>query len=144
MTCALFLAVNMNTKTFAQSTSPRWSTTKNGDNTGRTLTYKKITFTDAAGVDTLKVNPGAGETFISGTINDSLVLSISPITSSYYGDKINCLFTNSSGSGHKVEFITTNVELGTSGKITLTASKRANVVFIFDGVKWIELSRTVQ
>jgi len=28
--------------------------------------------------------------------------------------------------------------------MTLTASKRANIKFVFDGTKWVEVSRLVQ
>lgn len=132
---------------FAQSTTPRFGTTKNQDNTGRILTYKFVSTADATGADTVKLVPSAWETLIipSATIKDSLSYSLSSITNCYAGDIMICSFTNSSGSGHKIKFVGSNWQFGSSGSsITLTASKRANITFAFDGAAWVEISRIVQ
>lgn len=126
----------------AQSTSPRWSTSVSGDNTGRVLTFHKLTAVDHTGADTASVTPNASVTYISATNVDSLVFQIRSSSLSHYGDEIVFLFTNGSGS-HKVEFYT-GFNLVTSGKIPISSSGRANVKFIFDGVAWIETSRAVQ
>ena len=129
---------------FSQSTEPRWSIAAGGDLTSRSETYKKISKTDATGADTVKVYPTSSFTHVHATINDSLVFNITPLTGSYQGDEITFSFLNTSGSGHKVEFLTTNVELATAGKLTLSSAKRAIIRFYFTGVKWLEMWRDVQ
>lgn len=125
---------------FGQSTDPRWL----GDNSGRSISFKKISKTDATGADTVKVYPNASCNYVHATINDSLVFNLTPVTGSFQGDEITFSFTNTSGSGHKVEFLTTNVELESAGKLTLIASKRCLIRFFFNGVKWVEMWRMIQ
>lgn len=124
---------------------PRWGTGVNQDNTGRILTYRYLLATDATGADTVKLAPRAFSTIIQYSAVDSLSFSLSNVTQCYIGDELQVLVTNSSGSGHLVKFVGTGWQFGSSGaSITLTASKRANIAFIYDGIYWVEQSRLVQ
>lgn len=138
---ALLFLVAFTATSFAQ----RFGTSKNQDNTGRVLTYALVTTADVAGADTIKLNLNAFETFVKpSSVVDSLTYSFSSVSNAKLGDRVEFLFINSSGSGHKIKFVN-NVQVGSSGaSITLTSSKRANISFVFDGVYWVEEKRLVQ
>jgi hypothetical protein len=141
----LILAIAFVLPAVAQHTTPRFGTVAGDDNTGRILTYRYATVTDAAGADTVKLAPRAWTTIIQYTATDSLAFSVPTLTNSYVGDEITVLVTNSSGSGHLVKFVGSNWQVGSGGaSLALTASKRANITFVFDGVTWVEQSRLVQ
>lgn len=130
-----FVAVN------AQSTSPRFGTKKNEDNTGRSLNYKLVSLTDAAGMDSAVINPNAFETYYRVTLNvDTLVLRSPVVTNSYFGDKM--IFVVSGASGRRLKF--TGPNFISSGSATLSTGLVATVVFVFNGVRWAEQSRVVQ
>lgn len=140
----LALALSVSTA-FAQNTVPRFGITTNQDNTGRVMTWKYLKPTDAAGADTVKLYPRAYTTLIQYSAVDSLSFNVTNLTGSYVGDELQFIVTNASGSGHLVKFVGSNWQVGSGGAaITLTASKRANINFIFDGVFWVETSRVVQ
>lgn len=124
----------------AQSTSPRFGTTKNSDNTGRVLTYKLVTVTDAAGADSVTIAPNAWETIYKIAALDSLVLKSPNVKTSYYGDQITLIVTGTSGD--TVGFTGTNWV--SAGTITLSSGLKAIVTFRFDGAKYVEQSRVVQ
>lgn len=131
----------------AQYTTPRFGITPGDDNTGRVLTYNFVGTAEATGPDTIKIAPNAYETLVrpSGTIKDSLKINVTNITRCRVGDRLTCVFQNSSGSGHKIVFIGSNFQFSSSGAtITLVTLKRATITFIFDGVTWVEVSRVVQ
>lgn len=125
---------------FAQSTSPRYGTTPNSDNTGRALTYAYKNFTDVAAADTAKVIPGAYNTTYRVVLLDSLGLQITSVGSSYADDGITVIASGASGT--KIKFIGANFI--SAGAATLSTSGRAVVRFKFDGAKWVEASRVVQ
>jgi hypothetical protein len=127
------------------STIPRFATAAGDDNTGRIMTWRYFTPTDAAGADTAKLYPRAYTTIIKYTAVDSLAFSISNTSQSYIGDELTFIVTNSSGSGHQVKFVGTGWQVGSGGAaIALTASKRANINFVYDGIYWVETSRLAQ
>lgn len=128
----------------AQSTTPRFGITAGQDNTGRVLNYRWYNPTDAAGADTVNLAPRAYSTVIKYSAVDSLAFDVTSTASCYAGDHLRFMVTNSSGSGHLVKFIGSNWQLSSSGNITLTASKRATIDFIFDGTYWVETGRMVQ
>lgn len=137
----LFLSISLVAfATYAQSTSPRFGTTSTRDNTGRVLTYAYSSVSDAAGNDTINIAPKHYETIYRLTVADSAVINITPLTNSFVGDKI--YFVASGASGKKVKFYTTN--LLTAGTITTSSNARASIIFIFDGTKWVEISRVAQ
>jgi hypothetical protein len=126
----------------AQSTSPRFGTTKNQDNTGRVLTYAKVGYTFTATVDTIKLFPRAFETYVApDSLADSLMVKFSNVTKSYYGDKVVITVVAKTGT-QKVKFASTNISVGAT--ISCLQNKRATIVFVFDGVKWVELCRFVE
>lgn len=124
----------------AQITSPRFGTAKNQDNTGRVLTYKLVSVTDAAGADSVTIAPSAWETIYKIAVLDSLTFKSPTVTNSYYGDKI--VFQVTGTSGKMIKFTGTNwVSAGTA---TLSAGLNAIITFRFNGAKWVEESRVVQ
>ena len=123
-----------------QSTSPRFATAKNGDNTGRVINYGYVTVTDTAGADTANISTIYGVTTIRVTAIDSITININSVTSAYAADVINIVA--SGASGKKIKIIGTNVV--TAGTATLSSNLRAVISFIFDGAKWVESSRVVQ
>jgi len=137
--CALTLSVG------AQSVTPRTGNATNTDNTYRVLNYKFYSVTDAIGNDTTTVVPKNYHTEVSIPILvDSISVKVSNISNSYYGDEL-CVRIINSSAGTKVKFIGGTFEVGSgTSVITLTASKRANIKFVFDGTKWVEVSRLVQ
>ncbi len=143
--CATLFAVE------AQHTTPRTGTGANNDNTYRAMTIKYVAVTDAAGLDTAKLNLNAFETNIKiASLVDSVAFNFTPITNCYYGDKVNITVVNSSGSAHAVKWAGPNIESATTttgggvGTMYLTSAKRATVSFIFNGVDWVEVCRMIQ
>jgi len=127
--------------TFAQSTSPRFGTLKNQDNTGRVLNYKLVTVTDVAGADSVICKPNAWTTIYKVTLLDSLTLKQPTVTYSYLGDNIEIIASCTSGTP-KLKFYGTNWL--SAGTATLSSNKRAVIKFVFDGAKWVETGRYVQ
>lgn len=124
----------------AQSTSPRFGTTSNKDNTYRTLTNKLVTVTDAAGADSVTLAPNGFNNIINVSALDSLTFKSPTVTKCFLGDKMTLLVTGTSGD--KLKFTGSNwVSAGTA---TLSAGLKAVITFIFDGAKWVEASRVVQ
>lgn len=129
----------------AQSTTPRFGTTKNSDNTGRVLTYKLTTATDAAGNDTITVTPNAWETIVrpSSNITDSVNIK-AVLTNCQLGDYLTVFISKGSGAGAvrfpSAYFIT---PLATQ-RYTIGASKTNVFKFQFNGSKFIEIGATVQ
>lgn len=125
----------------AQSTSPRFGTLKNQDNTGRVLNYKVVSVTDATGADSSTLSTNAYYTYVDITAVDSLTLKNPTVTNCYYGDYMVIIIHASSGTPF-VKFYGANWL--TAGKATLSTNKRAVITLVFDGAKWVEVSRTVQ
>ena len=133
---ALFIGVSVS----AQSTSPRFGTAKNQDNTYRVLTLKKAAIVDAAGNDTVSVVPSAYMSYVTCDAVDSVTVKIGSVASSYFGDNLQLIVSGTSGK--KVKFIGSN--LLTAGTATLSSNGRAVITFVFDGAKWVESARVVQ
>lgn len=137
---ALFIALVAFTAVNAQSTSPRFGTTKNSDNTGRVLTYKLVSVTDAAGADSVTIAPNAWETIYKVAALDSITFKSPVVTNSYYGDQVTLQITGTSGD--LIKFTGSNwVSTGTA---TLSSGLNAIITFRFNGTKWVEQSRVVQ
>jgi len=136
----LFIALCIGVTAFGQSTSPRFGTLKNQDNTYRVLTLKKSAIVDDAGNDTLSVSPNAYFSYVTCTAVDSFSVKIGSVANSYFGDNIQLIV--SGVSGNKVKFVGSN--LLTAGTATLSSNGRAVVTLVFDGAKWVESARVVQ
>jgi hypothetical protein len=126
----------------AQSTAPRWGTLKNQINTGIMLTFKKVDYTFVSGVDTLDLSPSASETYVQiPAMTDSLIVKISSLKASFFGDKI-YITTSASAATRKLKFSATN--LTTAGTASPGSGKRVIIVLMFEGTKWVEVSRYVE
>ena len=123
----------------AQSTSPRWGSAKNEDNTGAVLTWKYTTLNDAIGADSVIIAPNAYTSVYKFTVVDSIYFKTPVLKNSYLGDNISLIATGSTGG--KIKFASTN--LVTSGTATLSSGGKAVIKFIFDGAKWVESDRSV-
>lgn len=132
--------VSLVTIASAQSTSPRFGTAKNQDNTGRVLTYNLVSVTDAAGADSVTLVPSAWETVVKVAALDSITFKSPTVTKCYYGDNLTIMVSGTSGD--LIKFTGSNwVSAGTA---TLSSGAVAIIRFRFNGSKWVEESRVVQ
>ena len=123
----------------AQSTSPRFGTAKNQDNTGRVLTYNYVAVTDATGADSVIITPAAYQTFYRVTLTDSLTFKQPVLKASYAGDHITIIASGASGTFIKF----TGSYWVTSGTATLSTGGRSIISLTFDGAKWVENVRAL-
>ncbi len=129
----------------AQNTVPRFGITPDADNTGRVLTYKLYSPTDVAGKDSFTVSANAFQTFVvpSANIVDSVAF-LGNVTNCYLGDKVTFILTKGTGTGTAL-FLGGNWLMTTaSTRVSLPASKKVSITFIFTGTKWMEIARTTQ
>lgn len=146
----LLICLSMSLAIFAQHTTPRTGTGPNNDNTYRALTFDYKAVTDAVGLDTSKLNLNAYHTqVVIASLVDSVAFNFTSVTNCYLGDEVEITIKNSAG-GTAVKWAGTHVQTATTttggavGTLYLTASKRANITFVFDGVTWVERSRMAQ
>ena len=127
----------------AQHTDTRFGVAPNYDNTYRTLTLQSVGYTFVAGPDTLKLTPNAFETIVNvGAMVDSLQIQFKNIKSSWVGDKVRVIGYGS-GASRKLNFVAgTNMSVGVT--LTAASTKYISIQFIFDGIKWVEISRFTQ
>lgn len=133
---AIFAFVLVN----AQSTSPRFGTTPNADNTGRVLTYKYQSIVDASGADSISLYPSAFNTIVRVALTDNYTFKQPNIRNSKAGDVIQIVASGASGTILKFS----GSYFQTAGTATLSTGGRAVISLIFDGAKWVEASRVVQ
>jgi hypothetical protein len=129
----------------AQNTVPRFGITPDADNTGRVLTYKLSAPADVAGKDTFTVSANAFQTFVvpASNIVDS-VAYLANVTNCYLGDKVTFILTKGTGTGTAL-FLGGNWLMTTaSTRVSLPASKKVSITFVFTGTKWLEVARTTQ
>lgn len=125
----------------AQSSSPRFGTAPNQDNTGRVLNYVYRTATDATAADSIVINANAWETVYNITLKDSFTLKQPLVTHCFFGDQL--VLVCSAPSGTPFLKFTGSLWV-TTGKATLSTGLRAIIKLRFDGAKWVEESRVVQ
>ena len=101
-----------------------------------------ITKTDAAGADTIKLEPSEFRTIVKHSLTDSVNFRLANLTRCHVGDELIFVITNTSGSNHKVKLNAyTGFEVSSADSIiAITSAKRANISFIFDGVKFVQTS----
>lgn len=138
---SLLFLVCFATVLMAQISTPRFGITPNSDNTGRVLTYKLVSVTDVAGNDAVVSKVNAYETIYKVTLLDSITFSQPVVTSCALGDKMTILMTAASGTPF-LKF--TGDKWINAGKATLSSKARGVIVMIFDGAKWVEVSRVIQ
>ena len=138
---AVIFLLSISLVMFAQSTSPRFGTLKNQDNTGRILNYKLVTITDATGNDSISISPNAYTTIYNITLKDSLCLKQPNVKNSYLGDNIKIILSAASGT----PFLKINgTKFKAVYKATLSTNLRGVIELVFDGVNWIETGRWIQ
>lgn len=125
----------------AQSTSPRFGTLKNQDNTGRVLNYGYFSFTDVAGLDSVAVSPRHYQTFYRVILLDSFCFKQPIITNCFAGDQMTIICSAASGTPF-LKFSGSNWL--TQGKAAVSTNLRAVLTLVFDGSKWVEQSRVLQ
>ena len=136
----LILLAFIGTTVSAQSTSPRFGTSAKDDNTGRVLTYSKLSATDAAGADSTVLYTNAYSTVVAIALTDSFTLKSPAVKKCFYSDRMTIIA--SGASGKKLKFTGTNWV--TAGTATLSSGGKAVINFVFDGAKWVEEARVVQ
>jgi hypothetical protein len=138
---AIIFLLSISLAMFAQSTSPKFGTLKNQDNTGRILNYKLVALTDATGNDSIAVKPNAYTTIYKIAMKDSLTLKAPVVTYCNLGDKIEIILTSTTGTPF-LKFYGTNWV--TAGKATMSSGLRGVINLVFDGAKWVEENRYIQ
>lgn len=129
----------------AQSVSPRYGVTENEDNTGRVLTYGYVFANDAAGNDTITVNTKDYSTILRPTANitDSVNIKAS-LLRAFTGDQLTVIVSKGSGNG-AIRFPSASFICDvTANRYTIPANKSAIFKFIFNGSKYLMLSKTIQ
>lgn len=124
----------------------RFGTGKNQDNSFRTLNCDLVSYTLAAGVDTIKLRPSAFETHVRcvTTLSDSVAVQVASVSNSRIGDKVYCSF-RSDGNTRRVKLVgSPSLVTGSATTISLAANKSLTLLLYYDGVRWVELSRFVQ
>lgn len=136
------------------TTTPRFGTAKNDDNTGRVLTYAVISTTDvtSATLDTILITPNAWNTLVcmkTGTamtnLTDSVCYKFSSKNTGYrLGDEVKFMISKGTGAG-KIKFGGSQFILSTaSAAVALAANKALIMTFTWDGTKWVEVARMIQ
>ncbi|CAB4126198.1 hypothetical protein UFOVP153_50 [uncultured Caudovirales phage] len=134
---ALFILVGFAAN--AQSITPRTGTGANNDNTYRALTFKFSTIADAVGADTTKLTLSAFNTHVRVSLVDSSAISFPSVAKCYIGDVVK--FTINGGtSGNKLKIVGNNF-VAASTSVAVSTGLKAYLEFIFDGYKWVEVSR---
>lgn len=134
---ALFILVGFAAQ--AQSVTPRTGTGANNDNTFRALTFKYYAIADATGADTTKLSLNAYNTQIKVSLVDSSAVSFPSVANCYLGDVVK--FTiNGTTSGNKLKLLGNNY-VAASSSLAVSTGLKAYIEFIFDGFKWVEVSR---
>lgn len=120
----------------AQQTRPRFGVTKNEDNTGRVVTYGYLAPTVTA---TTVIAPNKYDNlYVLSTGTISPVVNFTT-TASYVGDRVT-IITLATGA-------TSTVTLGgnvltSASTYTVASTKKSTIQFVFDGSKFVEISRT--
>lgn len=122
----------------AQSTSPRFGTKKNEDNTYRVLTAGYFIPAQTA---TITLTPARFNNIIALPS-----MTLSPVvnftnTAAYVGDNVTII----SGASAATRTVTLGGNVVTTASTyTIGSGKQAVITFIFDGVNYLEKSRSIQ
>ena len=120
----------------AQSTSPRFGTLKNQDNTGRVITYGYVTPTYAASVTLV---PKYYDTTVKlGQLTGNLTLTAT-VTNCYVGDKMEIILA-ADATDRTVTFSTGFTNGGT---VLVSANTSICYNLTFNGVGWLHGSKSV-
>lgn len=137
---AFFIMLAISFSMQSQSIIPRFGTTPANDNTGRILTYKYVNATFA---NSYSVNANAYETIVKiGTLTHAQTLTAT-LTNCHLGDKLEIVFTSDTLTAGRVVTFSTGFVFS-AATLTVDASQKATICFIFDGIAWIETCRAKQ
>jgi hypothetical protein len=125
----------------AQTVTPRFGIKKNDDNTGRVLTWTTNTITPTSTLVTIA--PNAYNSLITIASTSISPTFTSSLKRSFLDDRVNLLVTPNS-TGTRTLTFGTGAFIGTANTMTVAANKQALVTWIFDGAKYMEVSRSVQ
>ena len=118
----------------------RFGITAGKDNTGRVLTYNYLTPAYSATITITPAIAGKYKTVIKpATLTGNAEIDITD-TYSVVCDELTFIFT-SDGTGRVVTFDNNFIVYGT---LTLVASKKGTVTFVYDGTNYVETARTIQ
>lgn len=124
----------------AQSTTPRFGLTANGDQSSRMLNNAYASVVDTTGADSTILTTTAYSNIIKVALLDSFTLKTPVVAKNFFGDNLTLIVSGTSGD--KLKFTGTNwVSTGTA---TLSSDVSAILKFVFNGAKWVEASRVVQ
>ena len=113
------------------------------DNTARNLTYASLTGVTLASTDS--ITPKTFESFYSFSALTAAKTLKGKTTNAKLWDKATLEFTCDTLTAGRIVTFSTGFVTTTSGNtMTVKKSKKALIVFLFDGVAWVEESRSVQ
>ena len=124
------------------STTKRLGVGNSQDNTARAIQYDfqevayaasvAITVKDGIAKTTVRVAQATGALTLTANVGTST-------TGPMVGDEL-MVMASSDGTGRVITFST---GFASAGTLTMVASKKAVAVFVFDGVAWIERTRSI-
>lgn len=141
--CMLILFAGIaGTDAMAQKTTRFAANPVRGNNTGSSLNYILVQPVQVAGVDTVKLRPGAYQTLVvpANALNDSLCISITDTTNCRLGDQLSVL-VYAGGAARKLKFA--GAWLGTS-TFTVTSGKRVTVQANYHRGNFVQVSSYTQ
>jgi hypothetical protein len=116
--------------------TPRFGTTPSTDNTSRVLTNY---YAEPAYVATLALTPNAANAiYRPATLTGAMTINLT-VTSAKVCDRLTFLFV-ADGTNRVVTFGTGTTS---SGTLTVTASKKAAITFMFDGTAYVACGREI-
>lgn len=122
----------------AQSIIPRFGTKTSDDNTGRTLTLKSRLPAAFVAVDT--ISPDASITYYKFATMTAAKSVVAIVKKSRQWDEITMVFTADATQ----RIVTLSTGFTANGTLTVAASKKASIKFVFDGAAWVETARFIQ
>lgn len=139
---AIFSVILLCTGLLAQHTNTRFTLTLNS-NTGKyaPLDLKYLSCPVYAGNAIYNFKTVSFTTYIqfTHTLTNSVTLK-ADISDCYFADELKIIVTNSTGSGHAINFYGTAFNIST---LTLTSGQRTVISFEFDGTKWCYASSSL-
>lgn len=124
----------------------RFGSRPNQDNSYRNLNLALVNYSLVAGVDTVKLRPGAFETHVrcATALNDSVAIQVTSTANSKIGDQI-YINLRSDGNSRRVKLLSgTPLVVGSTNVINLPANKSFLLALYYDGARWLEQYRFTQ
>lgn len=116
---------------------PRFGLLKNEDNTGRVLTFAKLTPAYAASVT---IVPNAAKTYVIPADLTGALSLVATVSQSQDCDELVCVF-KASGANRVVTFST---GFASAGTLTVLSGKSGSVTFVYNGTAFVEKCRALE